>query len=78
MEKKVIKLEGRVLIVDTGAPATMVITPGAQPKYYVWIGVDAAIRDYIVSKNYDPAEFTSVLVIDHEWTEERSLNYGRH
>lgn len=77
MEKKVIKLEGRVLIVDTGAPATMVITPGAQPKYYVWIGVDAAIRDYCAAKNYSMDEFCHVLIIDHEWTEERSLPYGK-
>lgn len=77
MEKKVIKFEGRVLIVDTGGPATMVITPGAQPKYYVWVGVDNAIRDYIVSKNYTPEEFSHVLVVDHEWTEERSLPYGK-
>lgn len=77
MEKKVIKLEGRVLIVDTGGPATMVIAPGAQPKYYVWVGVDNAIRDYLAAKNYRPEDFTSVLVIDHEWTEERSLPYGK-
>ena len=73
MEKKIIKLEGRVLIVDTGGPATMVITPGAQPKYYVWIGVDNAIRDYIACKNYRAEDFNSVLIVDHEYTEARGV-----
>lgn len=77
MEKKVIKLRGRVLIVDTGAPATMVIAPGAQPKYYVGIGVDNAIRDYLAAKNYRPEDFAGVLVVDHEWTEERGFNHGK-